>query len=103
MVREDRPDGKRSWQEHLAGAEWKRGRGGAPLVLFRLPETRAAISRGETVYVPEGEKCVEALVALGLPATCNPGGAGKWRPEHTTQLEGVLAVRIFADADEPGR
>ena len=26
----------------------------------------------------EGEKCVDLLWSLGIPATCNAGGAGKW-------------------------
>jgi hypothetical protein len=30
------------------------------------------------VLIPEGEKDADRLVAVGLLATCNPGGAGKW-------------------------
>jgi hypothetical protein len=43
-------------------------------VLYRLPELLAA-DPTEPVYVVEGEKDVDALVALGLVATTNPGGA----------------------------
>ena len=32
---------------------------------------------GQTVYVAEGEKDVERLIALGWVATCNSGGASK--------------------------
>ena len=65
---------------------------------------RAAIERGEeTIWIVEGEKDAEALERLGLAATCNAGGAGKWRQEHTECLAGAKGVVILADKDEPGR
>lgn len=57
---------------------WRYDRKGVPHVLYRLSEVRAAIAAGRTVYVCEGEKDAETLRTLGLVATCNPGGAGKW-------------------------
>jgi 5S rRNA maturation endonuclease (ribonuclease M5) len=51
----------------------------------------------------EGEKDVHTLERYGLVATCNPGGAGKWRPEYTDSLRGAAVVIIIADRDEPGR
>ena len=53
----------------------------------------------------EGEKDVDRLWALDLPATCNAGGAGQWRPEHTEQLKaaGVRRVVVVPDADDAGR
>lgn len=53
------------------------------------------------MYVVEGEKDVEALRALGLVATCNPGGAGKWRPEYNQAFAGKHVV-ILPHNDEPG-
>ena len=38
----------------------------------------------------------------GFVATCNPGGAGKWRREYGATLKGV-AVVIVADKDTKGR
>jgi 5S rRNA maturation endonuclease (ribonuclease M5) len=77
--------------------------GGVRRVLYRLPEVLAAVRRGETVYVVEGEKDCDALVAAGLCATCVAGGAGKW---HTvTDAAAALAgcdVVVVADRDEPG-
>jgi hypothetical protein len=70
-------------------------------VLYRLPELLSAVGRGETVYIVEGEKDVEALAALGLTATCNPQGAGKWRAEFSEALRGAR-VRIIPDRDGPG-
>jgi hypothetical protein len=80
--------------------------GEAKAPLYRLHEIQAK----EAVYIPEGEKDVDRLWALGLPATCNPDGASKntqqpkWTAEHTQQLvqAGVKRVAILADHDEAG-
>ena len=40
-------------------------------------------------------------MAIGLVATCNPGGASKWRPEFSEALRGRSVV-ILADNDAPG-
>ena len=70
-------------------------------VLYRLPQL---LDRPEDapVYICEGEKDADALAALGLAATCNPGGAGKWRAEYGESLRDADVV-VIADADEPGR
>jgi len=90
--RQRRPDG-------LGGGAWNLA--GVPRVLYRLPELRAADPSTE-VYVVEGEKDVETLRHLGLIATTNPQGAGKWRPELSEPLRGRDVV-ILPDNDEPGR
>jgi hypothetical protein len=69
--------------------------------LYRFPELAAAGDRAP-VWVVEGEKDVDALAALGFVATCNPGGAGKWRTEYGEALRGRDII-IVPDADEPGR
>ena len=71
-------------------------------VIYRLPQVRAAIGRGETIYITEGEKDVHALERLGATATCNPMGAGSWKDDYTRQLEGAIKVVIVADKDEAG-
>jgi putative DNA primase/helicase len=73
---------------------------GVSPVLYRLSEILRRDS--ETVFVCEGEKDVHTLEAWGLPATCNPMGAGKWRPEYSESLRG-LSVVIPADNDAAGR
>ncbi len=40
----------------------------------------------ELVVVVEGEKDVDNLSKIGVLATCNAGGAGKWKPEHAEFL-----------------
>ncbi|MEA3250556.1 MAG: hypothetical protein U9Q35_03095 [Pseudomonadota bacterium] len=53
------------------------------------------------VYLVEGEKDVHRLEELGLVATCNAGGAGKWTDEHSKHLASRRVV-ILPDNDEPG-
>jgi 5S rRNA maturation endonuclease (ribonuclease M5) len=70
-------------------------------VLYRLPELIEAMERGDTVYVVEGEKDVERLRSLGVAATCNPGGAGKWRHEYAPVFAAARVI-VIADRDAPG-
>lgn len=83
------PDGKAVW--NLEGVE--------PL-LYLLPELLKDAK--QPVLIPEGEKDVEALVALGFVATCNSGGAGKWHPSLGKHLRGRRCA-ILPDNDEPGQ
>lgn len=75
---------------------------GVRRVLFRLPEVLAAVREARPVFAVEGEKDALALVRAGFCATCNPGGAGKWRNEFSDALRGADVV-VLPDADEPGR
>jgi hypothetical protein len=71
---------------------------GVRRVLYCLPEVIAA----ELVLICEGEKDCDKARALGFTATCNPGGAGKWRPEFNDFVRRKRVV-IIPDADEVGR
>jgi RecA-family ATPase/5S rRNA maturation endonuclease (ribonuclease M5) len=77
-------------------------------VLYRLPELIEAIASEHAVLIVEGEKDVESLRKLNVPATCNPGGASetdkatKWRQEYSEQLRGADIV-VVPDNDDPGR
>jgi hypothetical protein len=81
------------------GYEWNLD--GVERVPYRLPELSAA-DPGELVVIAEGEKDCGNLVAKGFVATCNAGGAGKWRPEFSDHLAG-RHVAILGDNDKPGR
>jgi hypothetical protein len=73
-----------------------------PRVLYRLPEVRAAAAAGGTVWLTEGEKDADALVAVGVVATSAPFGAkSDWFGEYTQQLAGAHVV-VVADADATG-
>jgi hypothetical protein len=89
-------------QYHIADGRKVWNLKGVRRVLYRLPRVIQAVKDGETIYVCEGEKDVNAIEAAGAVATCNPMGAGKWRPEFGDTLTGARVV-IVADADETGR
>jgi putative DNA primase/helicase len=86
-----RPDGQAGWAWNLRGVR---------RVLYRLPAVTTATG---TVYVVEGEKDVHALEKLGLVATTNPMGAGKWRDEYAEQLRGAGRVVILPDTGSTSR
>ena len=87
-----RPDGK---------GDWIWGMGDVEPVLYRLPQLLAAIQKGHTIFIVEGEKDVDRLVSQGLTATTSPMGAGKWKPTYNAHLQGANVV-IIPDNDEPG-
>jgi 5S rRNA maturation endonuclease (ribonuclease M5) len=90
--RQRRPDGNGGWTWSLNGVQ---------RVPYRLPELLTA-DKQATTYVAEGEKDVDRLRALGLVATTNPQGAGKWRDEFSEHLRSRHIV-VVADNDEDGR
>lgn len=83
-------------------AGWRWNLQGVERVPYRLPELLAAVARGAEIFLTEGEKDADALVALGLEATTHAGGAGKWRPEYTRALRGARVV-LLPDNDDAGR
>lgn len=87
--RQRRPDGSGGYLWNLDGVT---------RVLYRLPELRKS---RKIVLIVEGEKDVDALRKLGCVATCNVGGAGKWKPEYNADLMGRDVV-ILPDNDPAG-
>jgi hypothetical protein len=81
---------------------WSWGYGGVRRVLYRLPDVLHAVRAHQPIYAVEGEKDVERIRQAGAVATCNPGGAGKWRPEYSESLRGAQ-VLVVADRDDAGR
>lgn len=86
--RQRRPDGAGAWIWNLHGVR---------RVPYRLPEVMAA----KSVLIPEGEKDCQTAGALGVVATCNSNGAGKWPAQFAPYFAGKR-VAIIADADPPG-
>ena len=89
--RQRRPDGSGGWVWKLDGVR---------RVLYRLPETLSADPKA-WVFVVEGEKDADRLAGLGVVATTNAGGAGKWRDDYSETLRG-RRVAIIPDHDDAG-
>lgn len=88
------PDSSGNWIPGLGGADNK--------VLFGLPELLKAIEDKEEIFAVEGEKDVLTMRTLGLVATTNPFGAGKWIESFTSSLQGARQLYIIPDEDKPG-
>lgn len=73
-----------------------------PALPYMLPQLLAAVADERVIWLTEGEKDARRLVAQGLVATCNAGGAGKWTEQHAAYLKGT-DVRVVADRDDPGK
>jgi hypothetical protein len=91
------PDGKGGWLWNLKGVR---------RVLYRLNE----ILDKPVVYVVEGEKDVDRLWSLGIPATTSPMGARNWRSEYAQLLRdkqvitrlGRFHAKLFRTGSESG-
>jgi len=88
-----RPDSKGGWIWNL---------GKVKRVLYHLPEVVQAVQNHRTIFIAEGEKDADNLRQLGLTATCNPMGAGKWQTSYSESLKGANVI-IIVDKDPPGR
>jgi predicted P-loop ATPase len=71
---------------------------GVKQVPYRLPEVIEALAQERMLVIAEGEKCVDLLWSLGIPATCNAGGAGKWLDRLAQYFVGADIV-IIPDFD----
>jgi hypothetical protein len=82
------------------GQPWTWNLKGVTRLPFRLPE----LAGHARLFVCEGEKDVNRLWSLGLPATCNSGGAGKWDAVESAALvaAGVRECVLLQDDDPPG-
>lgn len=97
------PDsGAKSFRQHkFTGGQWVPNMDGVTRVLFRLPQLLDPETSDDTVFVCEGEKDALSAASIGLVATTNPGGAGKWEPQYTAALRG-RDVAILPDNDPAG-
>jgi len=79
------PSGKWTWRKHS----------------HQVPYNLPAVLQSELLFCVEGEKDADAMAEWGFTATCNAGGAGKWREEWSPYFAGKC-VFIIPDRDEPG-
>ena len=94
VFRQRRPDPDHS-------GEWIWNVDGVAKIPYRLPELIEAVASEYLIYIAEGEGKVDTLREIGIAATTNPGGAGKWQPEFNQYLRGADVV-LLPDNDEPG-
>jgi hypothetical protein len=87
------------YQQHWNGAAWQNGAPAGPKIPYRLPELMEA--EHDTVFICEGEKDADRLASLGLVATTNSGGAGKW-PDELNAYFDQRDVYILPDNDPAG-
>lgn len=84
-----RPDGKGGWIYNLQGVQL-------------IPYNLSQFIKSKYCFIVEGEKDCETLKAIGITASCNPMGAGKWKPEYNEHFRGKR-VYILPDNDKAGR
>jgi len=90
----ENPRGRDDWDWNMEGVR---------RVLYHLPELleNKRERKPRAVWVVEGEKDVLNLAEIGLLATTNSGGAGKWDESFNEVLSGCR-VYIIPDNDAPG-
>ncbi len=92
VTRIDDGDGnKKFYQSHWDGTKWLKGnpdRVKKLIPIYRRAEVLAAIERGESIFIVEGESTADLLWNLDLPATTTIAGAGKFSKygDYTTDL-----------------
>lgn len=101
LYRVVRTSKKEFYQERFENGRFVKGLGKTRRVPYHLMQLGMS-DREEWVLIVEGEKDVERAETLGLTATCNSGGAGKWLPSFSQYFEG-RRVCVIPDNDEPGR
>lgn len=88
--RQRRPAGDGKWFWDMKDVE---------RVLYNLPKVLKSTT---PIWVVEGEKDADNIGKLGITATCNVGGAGKWLDAYTDSLKGKDIV-LCGDNDKPGK
>jgi DNA polymerase len=97
-----RTSAKQFPQYHWEGDRWVKGKPAGPKIPYRLPELLDAPVT-EPVFVCEGEKDSDNVAELGLIATTNPEGAGKWSDDLNKWFSGKHVVYVLEDNDHIGR
>lgn len=74
----------------------------ASIPIYRRVEIREAIAKGQPIYIVEGEPCADLLWKLGIAATTNIGGGGKFTLTDSMDLQGAELIVIVPDRDKKG-
>jgi AAA domain len=103
VARYESPDGRRKTIRPLTHSDGAWRPGGLPeedRPPYRAPSL-VSLGTDRTVFLVEGEKCADAIVALGLPATTSIGGSGGARRTDWSLLAGRDVV-VLPDRDDAG-
>lgn len=95
-----RSDGSKycTWLHKEADGNWAKGRNNIAPGLYMSQEDLP-----QAFFLVEGEKDVESIKAMGLPAVSLPDGSqSKWEPSYEAVFTGKR-VLILPDNDEPGQ
>ena len=90
--RQRRPGGKGGWIWNVGGVEQ---------VPYRAPELIEAIANEHIVAIVEGEKDADNLWKIGVPATTNAMGAGKWNAALNKYFAHADVI-LIPDNDDAG-
>ena len=102
--------GKKMWWEFKHKGWWAYGTGGieTDVLMYRIGTAKKmALALRLPICLAEGEKDVDCLMNLGIPASCNAHGASepdvapKWSACHSDQISGFDVV-VFNDDDAAG-
>lgn len=105
VVRFDNPkDFRQRKPDPSKASGWDWHTKGVRQIPFKLPELMRAIAEKAKgpFFIVEGERDVNRLRQEGVIATCNSGGAGKWKGGLSAYFQD-LDVVIVADADPQAR
>jgi hypothetical protein len=100
-VRIDTPGKQKSFVIRVGN---KNGFNGVESCVYNYDLVAEAIAKGETIFIPEGEKQCDNMQKIGLIAVTNPLGAGhgKWKQAYSECFTWANVV-VLPDNDEVGR
>lgn len=91
-------DGKKFNTYHKDGDEWYVGKPEGLTPLYNLNNVKSS----KYVLIVEGEKVVNILNELNIPAVCSLGGANNAENTDWTPLRDKSSIAIWRDNDDPG-
>jgi hypothetical protein len=98
--RYDYPDGTKSFQlihRTPDGTDVMNMKG-----VTRIPYNYEIFHQCQLIYVVEGEKCADAMMSIGMPATTTVGGSKAWISEYKEYFRDKDLV-LIPDNDKAGR
>lgn len=98
-----KPDGTKSKEiryYQISGENYKTGKGSSSAAMYNLPSALDAIKKNVPVYIVEGEKDVETLKKIRLPAV-TMGSASDWKSCFAPYFKGASVI-ILPDNDSSG-